>query len=64
MARVKYMTEYQAKRLGIDFGRFPNFSAHGSVEAMKKRYYGKDALLVRCGGYIYNVPANIYNMAH
>lgn len=32
---------------------FPNFFATGSIEGMKKLYYGEDALLVRCGDYIY-----------
>lgn len=36
---------------------FPNFDKSGSIRGMKKLYYGKDALLVRCGGYIYNVSA-------
>ncbi len=26
--------------------------------------YRKDALLIRCGSYIYNVPKSIYDMAH
>lgn len=36
---------------------FPNFSATGSVSGMKKQYYGKDALLVKYKGYIYNVTS-------
>ena len=44
---------------------FPNFSSSGSIAGMKKLYYGKDALLVRCGSYIYNVSSapDIYNNA-
>ena len=30
---------------------------------MKEKYYGKNAMLVRCGDYIYNVPQRIYDMA-
>jgi len=33
----------------------PNFHKSGSIIGMKKLYYGKKALLVRCGDYIYNV---------
>lgn len=33
----------------------PNFKVDGSIRGMKDLYYGKDALLVRCDGYIYNV---------
>lgn len=34
-----------------------NFHYTGSVTEMKKRYYGEEALLVRCGSFIYNVTA-------
>lgn len=42
---------------------FPNFDKSGSIIGMKRLYYGKDALLVRCGNYIYNVSSepSIYN---
>jgi len=45
--------------VGMDLNAmgFPNFSATGSVEGMKKQYYGKGALLVRDGDYIYNVTS-------
>ena len=51
--KVKYLKVSDGKRLGID--EYPNFSRTGSIRGMKDRYYGKDALLVRCGSYIYNV---------
>ena len=64
MARVKYLKVTKGKQLGID--NFPSFSASGSITGMKEKYYGKGALLVRCGSYIYNVTSrpNIYNAAH
>jgi hypothetical protein len=34
---------------------FPNFHSSGSITGMKSKYYGFYALLVRRGGYIYNV---------
>lgn len=46
---------------------FPNFDKSGSIMGMKKLYYGKGALLVRCGGYIYNVsaePSIYYELAY
>lgn len=57
------MTVEQGKLCGID--RFPNFHRTGSIKGMKQLYYGKDALLVRCGQYIYNVSSepSIYNQA-
>ena len=44
--QTKRMTVEQGKRCGIS--RFPNFHKSGSIRGMKKLYYGKDALLVRC----------------
>ena len=57
------MTIEQGKRVGIE--RFPNFHKTGSVRGMRKLYYGKGCLWVRCGSYIYNVSAepNIYHQA-
>jgi hypothetical protein len=48
-----------------NLGDFPNFSRTGSIRGMKKLYYGEDALLVRCGNYIYNVSSKpeIYEAA-
>lgn len=41
----------------IDLSPFANFSATGSPEGMKKQAYGKGALLVQFGKYIYNVTS-------
>lgn len=42
---------------------FPNFHKTGNITGMRKLYYGRNALLVRCGESIYNVSASpeIYN---
>lgn len=57
--RTKYLS---VKRKGeFNLSLYPNFSITGSIKGMKAKYYGKDAMLVRCGAYIYNVPAEIYN---
>ncbi len=34
-----------------------------SLEKAKEKFYGKDALLVRSGAYIYKVPPEIYYSA-
>jgi len=62
--RVKYMKVEDGERNRLD--QFPNFSATGSIRGMKARYYGKDALLVKSGSYIYNVTSKpyIYNRAY
>lgn len=53
--RTKKITVKHGQELGIS--SFPNFSASGSIKGMKVKYYGKDALLVKCGSYIYNVSS-------
>ena len=51
--RIKYLKVKDGKRLNIS--QFPNFHFTGNAKGMKEKYYGKDALLVRCGSYIYYV---------
>jgi hypothetical protein len=60
MARVKYLS---AKVYNCS-GKYPNFHKTGSIKGMKAKFYGKHALLVRQGSWIYNVTVRIYNMAH
>ena len=54
------MTIEEGKQVNIS--RFPNFHKYGNITGMKRLYYGIDALLVRCGSFIYNVTSepNIY----
>ena len=62
--KVKTMTIHEGMDAGIS--RFPNFHRSGSIRGMRRMYYGKNALLVRCGSFIYNVSSEpgIYDMAH
>jgi len=55
MARVKNLPASEHDKYNLS--EFPNFAKNGSVSGMKKQYYGNDALLVRCGSYIYNVSS-------
>ena len=41
----------------LNLEQFPNFHQSGSIKGMKKLYYGIDALLVKCGAYVYNVSS-------
>lgn len=63
MTKVKRLSMKQGEE--VDIHQFPNFDKSGSIAGMKRLYYGKDALLVRCGNYIFNVTArpDIYEMA-
>ena len=61
--RTRFISKEKGVQLDID--RFPNFHKTGSIRGMKRLYYGEDALLVRCGNYIYNVTdePTIYHQA-
>lgn len=62
--RVK--TVYVKDKQRLKLSDFPNFSVTSSITGIKK-IYGKDALLVRCGSWIYNVtsrPDIYYSEAH
>lgn len=63
-------SNFAVKKLDKDYHHLvvdlPNFDKTGSITGMKKLYYGKQALLVRCGDYIYNVssePAIYFKLA-
>ena len=56
--KVKNLSVEKGKACNIS--NFPNFHKSGSIRGMKKLYCGKNAMLVRCGEYIYNVTADIY----
>lgn len=57
MAKTKYLKVKHAPLLK----QFPNFHKSRSIRGMKKMYYGKSALLVRCGSFIYNVSKEVYD---
>ena len=64
---MRVRTVYVKDKERLHLQDYPNFSATGSVAGMKKKYYGENALLVRCGSYIYNVTTNpsiYYGNAH
>ena len=63
MPRVKYLSVKKANWYNLS--AYPNFSATGSIKGMKDMYYGKNALLVKSGQWIYNVSASpeIYEAA-
>ena len=62
MTKTKSLKVADGKKLGVS--NYPNFSKTGSIAGMKKLYYGENALLVRCGSYIYNVPRKVYDKAY
>ena len=66
MARVKYLKVADGKRFGLVGSQLPSFHHTGSVRGMKNKFYGRKALLVHCGSYIYNVTGkpDIYRQAY
>ena len=64
--RVKTLSVADGKKYNIS--QYPNISTTGSVVGWRKQMgkYGKTALMVRCGSYIYNVDSapEIYDAAH
>ena len=42
----------------FNLSEYPNFHKTGNVKGMTDKYYGKDALLVKHGDYIYNVSSS------
>lgn len=63
--RTKTLYKRDSERIGIS--RFPNFHKSGSIAGMKRLYYGRKALLVHCGSWIYNVsdePHIYHKLAH
>ena len=59
---VRKMNVKEGKRVNID--QYPNFHKSGSIKGMKEQYYGKSALLVKSGDWIYKVPKKIYDIAY
>lgn len=59
--RVRYLP---VKYAGHCAG-YPSFHRSGSVSGMRRKFYGRDALLVRCGQYVYNVSSQpaLYDLA-
>ena len=46
---MRTKTLYRRDGARISISRFPNFHKSGSITGMKSLYYGKNALLIRCG---------------
>ncbi len=48
-------------QMPCDLSKFPCFHKSGSISGMKKKFYGKNALLVKHGHWIYNVDRETYD---
>ena len=39
---------------------YPNAGPNPNIAGMRKLYWGKDAFVIRCGAYAYNVPYEVF----
>ena len=53
MPKVRYLPVSEGWQVNIE--SFPNFDKSGSILGMKKKYYGKDALLVRLDDGVFTI---------
>lgn len=59
MQKYKYVpsTEHNHNILS----KFPNAGPHPNIAGMRNLYWGKDALLIKCGSYVYKVDYKTFN---
>lgn len=50
----------KVKRLGIVLDKFPSAGPHCNITGMKNKYWGKDALCIKVGVYVYHVDKETY----
>ena len=60
MSKTIYASAKKLKARGIDLSGYPSAGPNPSIKGMKKLYWGKNALVVKSGAYIYKVPEDVY----
>ena len=60
MSKTIYASAKKLKARGIDLSGYPSAGPHPSIKGMKELYWGKNALVVKSGAYIYKVPEDVY----
>lgn len=62
--RAKYPTitisKEKGKRLGLDEGPFACAGPYPNIMGMKQKYWGMDAMCIKCGVYVYKVDEITY----
>lgn len=59
---TKTVTKAQIKAHGISLDTFPSAGPRPNITGMKRMYWGKDALCLKVGTYVYKVTAEVYNL--
>lgn len=57
------VTQKQAKELRLNLDSFPSAGPYPNITGMKNKYWGNDALCIKCGVYVYHVDADTYRKA-
>lgn len=60
MSKTIYASAKKLKARGIDLSGYPSAGPNPSIKGMKELYWGKNALVVKSGAYIYKVPGDVY----
>jgi len=60
MSKTIYASAKKLKAMGISLDGYPSAGPNPSIKGMKKLFWGKDALVVKTGAYIYKVPEDVY----
>jgi hypothetical protein len=55
MSKTIRVSERDVITAGVDLDSFPNAGPYPSITGMRNLYWGKNALVVRCGVYAYHV---------
>jgi len=60
MSKTIYASKRKLKAMRISLDGYPSAGPNPSIKGMKKLFWGKDALVVKTGAYIYKVPEDVY----
>lgn len=52
---------YVPVRYQSQLERFPSAGPRANITGMRQKYWGENALIIRCGSYIYNVDWATYS---
>ena len=60
MSKTIYASAKELKARDIILSGYPSAGPNPSVKGMKELYWGKNALVIKSGAYIYKVPDDVY----
>jgi hypothetical protein len=57
---VIYVTTKQLRAARVSLDQYPNAGPRCNITGMKLHYWGKNALCLKHGQYVYHVPQSVY----